>query len=277
MSKQLKNFTVTARSVKSGQSGLISYLNYLNNQKTSSHSQTNIYAVHPSNADYSKFAKSAVSSAFELDLKNQKGKGGRPTASYAVSYCFSLPKNTIKPTPQEWKKISKEIVKVLREQVPEISKPEHLFINIHDQDNPHLNLVVQKVVNGQRLRKIDQRSLLSSFKTAFNQAVLKHCDFDYKDYQPKKIGLGKRKEGWQLIRSDMEKLMRQFDLLTKYINSQNEKRIKSTENRIIKTLNDKPENEELREHKQKLLDDLNKVNDPQFQDSLNRVRKKLKR
>lgn len=276
MTKKLKNFTVTAKSIKSGQSGLVSYLNYLNNNNTSSHQSTAIRSISPKSGDYNAFAKSAVMSAFELDLKNQSGKGGRPTASYAVSYCFTLPKNTIKPTPEEWRKIAKDIIATLREKVPEISKPEHLFMNVHDQDNPHLNLVVQKVVDGQRLRKVDQRSLLSALKTSFSQSVLKHCQFDYRQYQPKKVGLGKRKEGWQLIRDDMEKLMKQFDLLTKHINSQNEKRIKSTENRIIKTLNDKPENEELSTMKQKLMEELSKEKDPQFQQSLERVKRKFK-
>lgn len=277
MSKRLKNFTVTAKSVKQGKTGLVSYLNYLRSEKATSHAQTKILNVHPKNGDFDKFAKSAVGSAFDLDLQNQKKKGGRPTASYAVSYCFILPKNTIRPTPQQWRKIAKDVVKTLQEKVPEISSPDHLFLNVHDQDNPHLNLVVQKVVNGQRLRKIDQKALLGAFKSTFNRAVLKHCDFDYKDYQPEQVGLGARKEAWQRVRADSEKLMRQFDKLAKYINQGNEKRISSTENRIVKTLSEEPENEELREHRQKLLDDLNKVNDPQFNNSLKRISKKLKR
>lgn len=274
--RKIKNFTVTAKSVKSGKGGLVTYLNYLQSQKVASHAQTNIFNVHPKNGDFEEFAKSAVNSAFELDLKNQKGKGGRPTASYAVSYCFSLPKNTIRPTPDQWRKIAKDVIKTLREQVPEISNQNHLFMNVHDQSNPHLNLVVQKVVDGKRLRKIDQRSLLASFKTTFNQAVLKHCDFDYRDYEPEKISLGKRKETWQMIRDDMEKLMKQFKLLTDHLNNNNDSRVRSTEKRILKTLGSKSDNEELREQRQKLLDELSQIDDPQFKQSLNRIRKKFK-
>lgn len=277
MSKGLKNFTVTAEAIKDGKTGLVSYLNYLQSKKAASHAQTNIFNVHPKNGDFDKFAKSAVGSAFDLDLQNQKKKGGRPTSAYAVSYCFSLPRNTLRPTPKQWRKIAKDVIKTLQEKVPEISSSDHLFLNVHDQENPHLNLVVQKVVNGKRLRKIDQYALLGAFKSTFNVAVLKHCDFDYKDYEPKQVGLGPRKKAWQLVRADGEKLMRQFDKLAKYINESNEKRISSTENRIIKTLNEKSDNKELREHKQRLLDDMYKVDDPQFNDSLERISKKLKR
>ncbi|WP_218576004.1 hypothetical protein, partial [Pseudomonas sp. FSL R10-0056] len=80
-------------------------------------------------------------------------KGGRPVQSYAQSFVFCLPPSVKKPTTEEWKEITKDIVKEIAKKL-EVSLSDlngKIFANVHDQDNPHLNLVVPRVLNGKSL------------------------------------------------------------------------------------------------------------------------------
>lgn len=198
MSK-IKNWTVTSQAVKNKTSGLIKYISYLNNPKAENHENTEIKNIFSSPNKASNFISKCSQESISLDLKNaENGKGGRPVDSYAVSFNFVLPKNTIRPTVAQWQAIAKDIYKVVKSSVDGNLTQDHVFMNIHDQDNPHLNLVVSKIIDGKRERKIDQKAILSKMKLQFNKSVLDHCNFDYKDYVPQEHNLGARQRNWQL-------------------------------------------------------------------------------
>ena len=270
MSK-IKNWTVTSEAVKNKTSGLIKYINYLNNPNIDKHENTEIKNIFKDPEKGSKFIKKCSEEAISLDLKNaENGKGGRPVESYAVSFDFILPKNTIRPTADQWKSIAKDIYKVVKSSVDNNLTQEHVYMNIHDQENPHLNLVVSKIIDGNRERKIDQKAILSKMKLQFNKSVLDHCDFDYKDYVPEQTNLGPRKKAWQNDIKLLEKAHNQLKSLFEYMNEHNQKRINSTKNRMVKTLN------QISEHNQnEFFDHTKEIDDMGMKDLIEDIRKEV--
>lgn len=270
MSK-IKNWTVTSEAVKNKTSGLIKYINYLNNPNIDKHANTEIKNIFKDHRKGSKFIKKCAEEAISLDLKNaENGKGGRPVDSYAVSFDFILPKNTIRPTVDQWKAIAKDIFKVVKSGVDGNLTQDHVYMNIHDQDNPHLNLVVSKIIDGQRERKIDQKAILSKMKLQFNKSVLEHCNFDYQDYVPQETNLGPRQKTWQLDIKKLEKAHKQLKMLCEYINENNQKRVNSTKNRMVKTLS------QISEHNQnEFFSHTEEIEDPVMKSAIDDIRREL--
>ena len=60
----------------------------------------------------------------------------------------------------------------------------HIFINIHDQSNPHLNIVVSKIISGNVKIELQKKSIVSALKKTFNYAVLNSLQISPNDYQP---------------------------------------------------------------------------------------------
>jgi type IV secretory pathway VirD2 relaxase len=270
MSK-IKNWTVTSEAVKNKTSGLIKYINYLNNPNVDKHENTEIKNIFKDPDKGSKFIKKCSEEAISLDLKNaENGKGGRPVESYAVSFDFILPKNTIRPTEDQWKAIARDIYKVVKSSVDGNLTQDHVYMNIHDQDNPHLNLVVSKIIDGNRERKIDQKAILSKMKLQFNKSVLDHCDFDYKDYVPQETNLGPRQKTWQLDIKKLEKAHKQLKSLCEYINENNQKRINSTKNRMVKTLSQISEN-----NQNEFFSHTEEIEDPYTKEILKEIREEI--
>lgn len=238
MSKsKIKNWTVVAESIKNKSTGLIKYIRYLNSTKELSHEKTTIHSIFKNDQKQQmKFIKTCCGEALSLDLENSSKKGGRPVDSYAVSFDLTLPHSVENPTIDQWKLIAKDIYKTIKDNIDEDLTEDHIYMNIHDQENPHLNIVVSKVIGGKRSRKLDQYSLLSKIKAQYNLSTLKHCDLNFEDYEPLNTKLGRRKKKWQLEVEKMNKLFNQMESLVKYSNENNQKRIASTKNRIIKTL-----------------------------------------
>jgi hypothetical protein len=269
--KKIKNWTVTSEAVKNKTTGLIKYINYLNNPNVDKHENTEIKNVFKDPQKGSKFIQKCSEEAISLDLKNaENGKGGRPVNSYAVSFDFILPKNTIRPTVAQWQAIAKDIYKVVKTGVDGNLTQDHIYMNIHDQDNPHLNLVVSKIIDGQRERKIDQKAILSKMKLQFNKSVLDHCDFDYKDYVPEETNLGPRKKTWQQDIKKLEKAHKQLKSLCEYINENNQKRINSTKNRIVKTLSQISEN-----NQNEFFSHTEEIEDPYTKEILKEIREEI--
>lgn len=212
----IKNFTVIAQSVKKKDAGLIHYVNYLTDANVPSHKNTTIYPVFKNVADDgTKFLDETI-----LEVaKANKASSGREYSNYAQSFDFVLPK-TIKPTPEQWKSITRDIIKVIHQElfmqeaepipdpetgkikknlnfkgsIPEVKKfVEKTFCVIHDQKNPHLNLLVPTIYDGERLQRLDRKRLTNEIKKQFNLSVLNHCKMDYKAYKPEGMKLGRRK------------------------------------------------------------------------------------
>lgn len=188
----IKNWTVTTERVKNKDFGLSEYVSYLVSEKHKNHKNTTIYALF--NSDANTFLNSTIQETILFDSKNKKG--GRKVESFAQSFNFILPPPN-KPTPEQWTKISKELVNIIhkeleiKENVNQFGRA--CFLNIHDQANPHLNLLVPRIFAGQRLADLDRKNVLAKLKLQFNQSVLKHCNIDHTNHNPLRVNVGRRK------------------------------------------------------------------------------------
>lgn len=193
----IKNFTVTTQRVKDKADGLIGYANYLNNEKAPSHKNTKILNI-GNNFDF--FLKNTIINTMNFDNANKKG--GRKVESYAQSFNFILPPEVQNPTHDQWKLIYKDLVSKAKNTLDikgETSKfAVSCYANIHDQANPHLNLLIPRIYNKERLHKLDQKNLLGELKKEFNRSVMQHCNIDFKSYKPNQQNVGKRRKKWQL-------------------------------------------------------------------------------
>ena len=207
----IRNWTVVTQRVKDKQDGLVRYSNYLLDAEHPNHKKSNT-EIKPLHGDYKNFAKYTTLQALEFDMKNKKG--GRKIESYAQSFVFTLPETVEKPTAEQWKAISKDLIRAthrhLMPDVPVNDFGRRCFSNLHDQNNPHLNLLVPRVFEGVRLDNLDKKGLLAALKKEFNLSALKHCQIDHKQYKPKRQDIGKRRRQWQL---DQDKFRQERDRL----------------------------------------------------------------
>lgn len=188
----IKNWTVTTQRVKNKSEGLSEYTSYLVSSKHENHKNTNIVQIF--NMDYNRFLNNTINETIEFDSKNKKG--GRKVESYAQSFNFILPPPH-KPTPEQWKKIAVDLVNTIHKELnikPEVKKfGNACFINVHDQANPHLNMLVPRIFEGERLADLDRKNVLAKLKLQFNQSVLKHCEIDHTHHNPLRVNTGRRK------------------------------------------------------------------------------------
>jgi hypothetical protein len=183
----MKNWTVISKPIKEQSAGLTKYLAYL-----ISHTHENHVAkttIKPILGDSNKVYKNIINSVAKREYERAKArKGGRSISSYAQSFVFTLP-HSIEPKPDilEWKKISKELIKTIisftGDDVSDLRN--NIFINLHEQSNPHLNVVVSKVINEIVINELQQKSIVSALKKTFNYAVLKYLSISPSDYKPK--------------------------------------------------------------------------------------------
>lgn len=180
----MKNWTVVSEPVRGEHAGLCSYLNYLIAENHKNHiNKTRIVTIHNS---VNGFINNCIEQITERNLVRTKNKkGGRNISSYAQSFMFSLPAD-ISLFDHQWKSIAKHIFKDLSDYLNIDHKVllDHAFINLHDEDKQHINLVVSKVINGNVIRDIQRKSVIKMLKHSFNAAVLKYTQNDYQDYIP---------------------------------------------------------------------------------------------
>lgn len=193
----IKNFTVTTQRVKDKADGLIGYANYLNNEKAPSHKNTKI--LHIGN-NFDDFLKNTIINTMNFDNDNKKG--GRKVESYAQSFNFILPPDVPNPSLDQWKLIYRDLILKAKDTL-EIkggnkSFARNCYANIHDQANPHLNLLIPRIYDKERLHTLDQKKLLGELKKEFNRSVMQHCNIDFKSYKPNQQNVGKRRKKWQL-------------------------------------------------------------------------------
>lgn len=188
----IKNWTVTTQRVKKKSEGLSEYASYLISQKHENHKNTEIYALF--NSEHNKFLNDTINEVLDFDAKNKKG--GRKVESFAQSFNFILPPPH-KPTPQQWQKIARDIVETIHTELSISSDlttfGRSCFINVHDQANPHLNMLIPRIFEGQRLADLDRKNVLAKVKLQFNKSVLKHCNIDHTHHKPLRVNTGRRK------------------------------------------------------------------------------------
>lgn len=203
--RKLKNWFVRSERIKDKHSGIIQYLNYLTNGEHPNHK--NKTTIRPLYGDITTVIQGCANEAILLDLKNSKSKGGRPVSSYAQSFTFVLPETVHKPSAEQWRLVFKDVAIALAQKVgiaPDALKGK-AFANIHDQSNPHLNLVLSRVINGKHLRALDQKSTINTLKKSFTTSTLKHCGLDLSSYTPTNTNLGTRQKNWQRQQQETQK------------------------------------------------------------------------
>jgi len=197
---------------------MIKYGKYLIDSNHPNH--TNTSNIIPIFGNIENFIKSASNEAVSLDLSNAQRKGGRPTQSYAQSFVFGLPPSVQKPTPEQWKSITKDILKELAKKL-ELDLSDlngKVFANVHDQDNPHLNLVMSRVVKGKALKALDQKGTIGIAKKAFTASTLARCGLDVSTYEPLQTNLGRRQAKWKIQEQKAEKALEQVGIEAKKLN-----------------------------------------------------------
>lgn len=260
----IKNWFVRSERLKDKHNGLIRYSKYLISVEHANHKNTD--RIIPIYNTIENFIQICSNECINLDLGNSQKKGGRPVQSYAQSFVFSLPDTVAKPTPEQWKSITSDVLKELAKKL-EIDVKDfkgRVFANVHDQANPHLNLVVSRVINGKALKTLDQKGTIGIAKKAFNASTLARCGLDVSVYEPFETNRGPHLAKWQLQQKDTEEALKQFGLeaeklnlevarakgLTKYsamlntqilkwieaVNTFDEKQEKRQENRIDETI-----------------------------------------
>jgi len=184
----MKNWTVISQPIKQGAKGLACYLNYLINAEHKNHK--NKTKIIPIFGVMGKLYKRIIYSVAERDLeRSKKRKGGRSISSYAQSYVFTLPEGLPKhPSYSDWKYISVELLKTIQAftGVSSDELKKNIFINIHDQKNPHLNLVVSKVMAKSVKTELQKKSIVTALKKTFNFAVMQTIELSPDDYKPQK-------------------------------------------------------------------------------------------
>ena len=196
---KIKIWTVISQRVKERQDGLVTYSKYLLDEKHKNHSKNETRIV-PLHGKMNEFVKSSICETLDFDMSNKKG--GRKVESYAQSFVLSLPDTVQKPTDEQWKRISGDIIRAahkhLKPDEPVNDFGRKCFSNLHDQDNPHMNLLIPRIYKGERLDKLDKKGMILAMKQAFNASVMKHCSINYDNFKPEKPGRGKRLLEWQL-------------------------------------------------------------------------------
>jgi len=182
----IKNWTVISQPVKKKSRGLAEYLHYLNNPHHKNHTgKTDIYAVYGSAKTFYTNTINAVAERGKITAA--KRRGGRSIASFAQSFVFTLPhQKKNRPTVWQWRNIAKKLTRDICD-FTELSVTElnnNLFINIHDQSNPHLNLVISKVIGGEVRKELQKKSIINLLKKSFNQAVIQELGLSNFDYEP---------------------------------------------------------------------------------------------
>lgn len=216
----IKNWFVRSERVKDRHTGLIKYGKYLIDKEHANHKQTS--NIIPIFGNIENFIKSASTEAVTLDLSNAQRKGGRPTQSYAQSFVFGLPSSVMKPTPQQWKEVTKDIIRELAKKL-EIDPNDlggKIFANVHDQDNPHLNIMVCRVIKGKALKALDQKGTIGVAKKAFTASTLARCGLNVAEYEPLQTNLGPRQAKWQIQQRDAEKALKHIGLEAQKLNAE---------------------------------------------------------
>ena len=188
----IKNWIVTTERVKNKSAGLSEYASYLISSKHKNHKNTEIYALF--NSEHNKFITNTINETLDFDAKNKKG--GRKVESFAQSFNFILPPPH-KPTKEQWQDIGFELLKTVHSELQIkgdfIKFVRACFVNVHDQANPHINMLIPRIYNGERLADLDRKNVLAKVKLQFNKSVLEHCNIDHTQHNPLRVNVGRRK------------------------------------------------------------------------------------
>lgn len=182
----IKNWLVKTKQIKKKEDGFINHINYLADEKRSSHYYSRIRILNDKAGNILK--------AFDdrTAYRQKKGLRGGGVSNYATTFIMSLPRDIKQPTDNEWLKISAEMIKDLAKinniKVDKIK--EHCHIVLHDEsksdDKPsHIHVVVSNVIDNEVVKSISQYKSTDAVKKSFNRSVKAILNVDNTKYQPK--------------------------------------------------------------------------------------------
>ncbi|ASJ37523.1 hypothetical protein TI24_07840 [Vibrio vulnificus] len=248
----IKNWFVRSEAITDKALGAVRYARYLTDENHPNHrKKTTINNIHGRPVD---IALIAIKEAYNADLLNaKKQKGGRPTSSYLQSFVFSLPAD-VELNNEQWKNISKALIKDLADRFNVSTKQllKYSSLVLHKQNNPHLNLIVSRTMDGQSFQQaLTRPSTTNLLKASFNRELIK-CGYDYQDYKPK-ARRSKRLKRWEeltekekliddkhqslkTVHSVIRKLNNQLKKLVLAYRTEDQKNIERQQNRLNRTI-----------------------------------------
>ena len=254
----IKNYTVIGKPVKFKEAGTVNMFNYLNNKEHKNHKgkTDKIYDIFKND----NFIDNACKAVRNRNLEMIKArKGGRQLTSFSHSFMFSPPRG-IKPSKKEWETIAKKVLGDLVDYMDfnpkELKK--FLFVNIHEQENAHLNMLFGKVIGKKSIdwgNKRVSNLLKVSFTTHFDEVMeTKFSDYKPKTQKPRTKAiyhfeeLNKKLEELEVKEQKIKKIIKRFGTYIKrVIDAQQEKdKEKEQKNRelIKKNLKKIPEKQQ---------------------------------
>jgi len=196
--------------------------------------------------------------------------GGRPNHTYGMEYCLSPPKG-YQLDKNSARRLTQEIVMTI---APKLNlKPKELaeisYSCVHQQDNAHLNIWFSTITKDGRniySKGLSRPSITNAIRRVFNDFCLNEYGLDIDNYVPEKSS--PTSKSWQKIndqkkeiKSAIADIQKEYSVLANrkklldkkegilksilpaqiqkwidYIHQKNTKRIKSTENRILKSI-----------------------------------------
>jgi hypothetical protein len=275
MANNLRNWFVRSERVKGKHAGVIKYGKYLTDPNHPNH-KDKTRAIIPIYGTVEGFVNECAGESVKLDLANSKRKGGRPVDSYAQSFNFVLPPTVQKPSKEQWRAIFKDVMSSMAEKMGLTSISQlkgKVFANVHDQDNPHLNVMVSRVIDGKAIANLDQKAVIGIAKRSFTASVLKHCGLDVSSYTPLQTNLGRRQANWQLQQRAAEKATKDQEKATKDVIERLENEIENAkelqrltamlQNQVFKWMDAVEKKDEKQEARQgnRINNTINKINE----------------
>lgn len=275
MANNLRNWFVRSERVKGRHAGVIKYGKYLTDPNHPNH-KGKTREIIPIYGTVESFVNECAGESVRLDLTNSKSKGGRPVESYAQSFNFVLPPTVHKPSKEQWKAVFKDVMSSIAEKMGLTSTSQlkgKVFANVHDQDNPHLNVMVSRVIDGKAIANLDQKAVIGVAKRSFTASVLKHCGLEVSSYTPLQTNLGKRQANWQLQQRAAEKATKDQEKATKNVIERLEDEIENAkelqrltamlQNQVFKWMDAVEQQDKKQEARQgnRINNTINKIND----------------
>lgn len=264
----IKNWTLISQVVKNGALGVMKRESYIMSLTHPNHKKTIGIINLLGNPESSKRIALA-GEEYKLQQCLTQKKGGRRLSTFAMEYCFSLPKS-IEATPEQWKKIIIDCCKFLMKSLTLNDGEKKQFAHqiravLHQQNetsNDHVHVIIGKAIKGRVLTELQKKNTTSKLKLAYNAAVYRHLKVSPQNYQPKSSKYGKRLEMWRYSRDEeniskdgaalLRKLSIQVDKYFTAIEENDVKQKKRQLNRISKALGEL-EKEELPENHQLMV------------------------
>lgn len=202
----MKNFVLITKPVKNGGAGVIARERYLKSVSHPNHTNTEaIFDVVGSKETSKRII--VAGEQYKLKKMLSNNRQGRQLSSFAMEFCFTLPK-PYRPSREQWRSILGGCCKALADHLKLKGAERKEFFSLirgvcHQQNQTgsgsgdHCHLLISKVVGGKVLGDLQRKKATSLLKQAFNTAVATHIGISIHDYKPNELNRGRRLEKWQ--------------------------------------------------------------------------------